>query len=197
MLILLMVGLLVGCTVTPEVKDPLLINEAWRKRYAQLSQVRSWALKGRLAISVENEGWHAGMRWSQQEDHYDMEIFGPLGRKVAWLEGGSHGVNLKTSKGESAYAPDAEALMHQLLGWSLPLTGLRYWVLGIPSPRDHGEDFQLDDVGRLSRLKQSGWEVQYKRYQREKRWDLPYKMTLVNERVTVKMVVKEWQAVKP
>ncbi len=192
-----MVGLLVGCTVTPEVKDPLLIKEAWRTRHAQLSQVRSWALKGRLAISVENEGWHAGMRWSQQEDHYDMEIFGPLGRKVAWLKGGSQGVNLKTSKGESAYAPDAESLMYQLLGWSLPLTGLRYWVLGIPSPRDHEEDIQLDDVGRLSRLKQSGWEVQYKRYQREKRWDLPYKMTLVNDRVTVKMVVKEWQAVKP
>jgi outer membrane lipoprotein LolB len=197
MLLLLMMGLLVGCTVTPEIKDPLRIKEAWRTRHAQLSQVRSWALKGRLAISVENEGWNAGMRWSQQDDRYDVEFFGPLGRKVAWLEGGSRGVNLKTSKGESAYAPDAESLMYQLLGWSLPLTGLRYWVLGIPSPQDHKVEIQLDDVGRLSRLNQSGWNVQYQRYQWERCWDLPYKMTLVNESVTVKMVVNEWQAIKP
>jgi outer membrane lipoprotein LolB len=192
-----MVGLLAGCTVTPEIKDPLRIKEAWRTRYAQLSQVRYWALKGRLAISVENEGWNAGMRWSQQGDRYDMEIFGPLGRKVAWLVGGAQGVNLKTSKGASAYAPDAESLMHQLLGWSLPLTGLRYWVLGIPSPGDHRAEIQLDDVGRLSRLKQSGWNVQYQRYRWERRWDLPHKIVLVNESVTVKMVVNEWQAVKP
>jgi outer membrane lipoprotein LolB len=197
MFMLLMVGLLVGCAVTPEIKDPIRIKEAWRTRYAQLSQVRSWALKGRLAISVENEGWYAGMRWSQQDDHYDMEILGPLGRKVAWLEGGAQGVNLETSKGESAYAPDAESLMYQLLGWSLPLTGLRYWVLGIPSPQDHVVEIQLDDIGRLSRLRQSGWNVQYQRYQWERRWDLPYKMTLVNASVTVKMVVNAWQVVKP
>jgi outer membrane lipoprotein LolB len=192
-----MVGLLVGCTVTPKIKDPLRIKAAWQKRHAQLSQVRSWVLKGRLAISVENEGWNAGMRWSQQDNRYDMEIFGPLGRKVAWLEGGSQGVNLKTSNGASAYAPDAESLMYQLLGWSLPLTGLRYWVLGIPSPRDHRVEIQLDDVGRLSRLRQSGWNVQYQRYQWERYWDLPYKMMLANESVKIKMVVNEWQAVKP
>ncbi len=186
-----------GCTTTPEKRKIVDVEGAWDYRQALLKELTSWTMKGRLAVKVEDQGWQAGMRWRQQNDQFNMEFLGPLGRKVAWMNGGPSGVRLRTSEGKSSQASDPETLMHNMLGWSLPVSGMRYWVLGIPSPQSRAGQLQLDDVGRLSKLEQFGWEVNYLRYRNANVLDLPAKMTLINKRVSVKVVVSDWQTSVP
>lgn len=184
---------MVGCAITPEENKPVDVNAAWESRQARLYKMQTWRINASLAVRVKDEGWQAGMHWHQQEEYYEMDLLDPFKRKVAKLKGGPHGVKLTTANGETAWASDAESLMSKLLGYSLPVSGLRYWVRGIPDPQVKVEEFHLDDAGRLAELKQSGWEVGYQRYHKTIGLDMPEKLTFINQRAKVKMVVNSWQ----
>ena len=54
-------------------------------------------------------------------------------------------------------------LLEQTLGLRLPVTGLRYWVRGLPAPGPTAL-LQTDAAGRLTRLEQNGWVIEYPSY---------------------------------
>jgi outer membrane lipoprotein LolB len=120
-----------GCRTPPEQRLPAGASQlAWEQRIARLSGWVHWSFNGRVAIRHGEEGWQAGLNWRQDSDYFEIQVLDPLGRKVADIRGDSRGVHLTTSRGEKAQAADSESLMRQVLGWSLPLSGMRYWVLG-------------------------------------------------------------------
>jgi outer membrane lipoprotein LolB len=182
-----------GCATTPTpraVEDPEL---AWQARQALLSAQRDWRFRGRIAIRHGEQGWQAGLNWRQRHRRFDIEVQDPLGRKVAQLDGDAGSVTLTTSDGETARAADPERLMQRVLGWSLPVSGLRYWVLGVPDPEGSRPRLELDEAGRLSRLTQDGWAVEYRRYEPGTRVDLPSKLVLSRADLRVRLIVKDWQ----
>jgi len=121
-------------------------------------------LKGRVAGKSNDQGFRAGVNWNQMQEHYVIDLHGPLGRKVAVITGMPNNVQLNTSKGQSFVANDPEELMQKLFGYSLPIDGLQYWLLGMPDPEQTHAALVLDEQGRLMRLNQAGWLVDYKRY---------------------------------
>jgi outer membrane lipoprotein LolB len=186
-----------GCATTPKplaVGDPAL---AWQARQALLSAQQDWRFRGRIAIRHGEEGWQAGLSWRQRRQRFDIEVLDPLGRKVAQLDGNGDWVTLTTSDGETAQAADPERLMQRVLGWSLPVSGLRYWVLGVPDPKGARPLLELDEAGRLSRLTQNGWAVEYRRYEPRAGVDLPSKLVLSRADLRVRLIVKDWQLQTP
>ncbi len=109
-------------------------------------------------------GVRAGVQWSQLKHDFVIELYGPLGRKVAVITSKQGNVQLKTSKGESFKADDSEKLMQNLFGYSLPVNGLSHWLLGMPDPKQVHATLELDDLGHLKKLNQMGWLIDYKRY---------------------------------
>ena len=57
-----------------------------------------------------------------------------------------------------------EALLREHIGWSFPLQGLRYWVLGVTTPGAAVEALEFDPQGRPAHFVQSGWRIVYRRY---------------------------------
>ena len=57
---------------------------------------------------------------------------------------------------------------------------MNYWVLGLPAPGPAPER-QLDEQGRLKRLTQSGWDIQFLEYTRHGAFDLPSKMYIARQ----------------
>ncbi len=192
-LVLVLFSTLYGCATTPKAPTDAQVKAAWAVRQARLSQQRFWRISGKVAVTHESEGWQAGLRWQQQNERFNIEILDPIGRKIAQIRGDLDMVQLKTSKGRSAQAPNAESLMRELLGWSLPVSGMRYWVIGIPDPRVNVEQLQLDDIGRIVQLKQGAWDVRYQYYTSTADVDLPAKMTLTSERLRLTLVVRDWR----
>lgn len=137
---------------------------AWEVHRANVQSLQTWKLKGRVAGKSNNEGFRAGVQWNQLQHNFIIDLHGPLGRKVAVITSKETGVQLKTSKGKSFQADDPEELMQSLFGYSLPVNGLRHWLIGIPDPKQQHADLTLDEQGRLMQLKQSGWLIDYKRY---------------------------------
>lgn len=179
-----------GCATQPST-PPGEAQALWQQRQARSYSLDDWTLDGRLGVRLNNEGWSAGLLWEQSGTAYGIEVLGPLGRKAAQLRGDETGVNLITAKNESYSAQDAEQLMRSLLGWGLPLNGLRYWVLGVPDPGDADFTHTLDDYGRLAVLQQAGWVIDYDTYHQVP--DLPRKLSLSSQGVRLKLVVKSWE----
>ncbi len=137
---------------------------AWEVHRANIQSVQTWKLKGRVAGKSNNEGFRAGVQWNQLQHNFIIDLHGPLGRKVAVITGKQGSVQLKTSKGEHFDAQDPEELMQRLFGYSLPVNGLRHWLLGIPDPKQSYGSLELNEQGRLRQLNQAGWIIDYKRY---------------------------------
>jgi outer membrane lipoprotein LolB len=104
------------------------------------------------------------------------------------LDVDADGVTLTTSDQKTYHAEDAEALTQQTLGWSLPMKGLHHWVLGRPADGEY-KILAWDGLGRIVRLQQNGWTIEYPAYSGE----LPSKVVLKSLKLDLKLVIEDWQ----
>ncbi len=163
---------------------------AWEAHRANIENIRTWKLKGRVAGKSDNEGFRAGVQWNQLQHDFVIDLFGPLGRKVAVITGNQSNVQLNTSNGESFDADDPEELMQNLFGYSLPVNGLRHWLLGIPDPKQ-ASSLELDDLGHLKKLNQAGWVIEYKRYHADSPV-LPLLIQISNPTLDANIKIDRW-----
>jgi len=132
------------------------------------------------------------MNWREAAGHYRLNLAGPLGQGALQIIGTVGGVaHLQTANGRQYAARDADALVLSATGWQLPVTGLRYWIRGIPAPGGKAS-MALDDHGRLARLQQSGWDITYSRYQSAAGRDWPSRMHLETADISVTLIVDQW-----
>ena len=175
--------LLTGCAVTPTL-------ETWQSPTA--TQISDWQFTGRVSLVQDEQGWHAGMSWQEHADRFQLQISGPLGQEAFRLTGNSTGVILEDKKGKKTSAPDADSLLLQTTGWSLPVNGLRYWVRGLTVPGEKARE-RRDLQGRLLELEQSGWAINYSRYHFVDGLGWPAKLQLVRDDVSVRLVIDKWR----
>ena len=119
-----------------------------------------------MAVKYDEKNFSGSVRWTHRADTDEIWILAPLGRGVARIVRDGAGITLTTDDQKIYRAPDAETLTREVLGWSLPLAGLQYWVLGVAAPQSPA-DAQSDNEGRIERLNQDQWEIAYLRYSAE------------------------------
>lgn len=189
---LLSVLFVVGCTPTPP-RPPLDATPElnWQLRQQKLVQLTHWQLSGRLAVLNDHEAWHMSIEWKQHNDRYSLNIIAPLGQGSVQMHGDAVQVMLKTDQGDILNSDDPDLLLYQQLGWKVPVSALRYWVLGLPAPGEHQQT--LDDYGRLSKLQQAGWDIDFIDYQPRLGVELPRKVFVSNHQAKVKLVISGWK----
>ncbi len=152
----------------------------WQARQSRLGQVTNWQIQGRLSARTAEEGWQASVRWVRERDRHEIDLWGPLGRGHLRISQDPFGAELLDSERNHYRAATGEALLLDTTGWRLPLEGLNYWVRGIPMPQSPAQQV-LDDWGRLERLRQLGWEIDFLRYERSHGLELPSRLRLRRE----------------
>ena len=184
-------GLISGCATTTHlpVDD---VQRAWQQHQASLRGLIQWRLTGRIGIQTEDDSLNASLDWSQQQEHYDIRLFGPMGSGSLRLNGDNQQVELTTSKGEQLTAADPERLIYEKMGLRLPVAALRYWVLGLPAPGQIDGKI-LDAYGHLASLEQQGWDIRFHKYSRHDDLALPAKVFVNNHRAKVRLVIKHWE----
>jgi outer membrane lipoprotein LolB len=190
-----MQGLLILVSVGCSTQTPLPDNDKvllWEEKKLELEQVQSWKLKARIAIQLDKEGGTASMNWSQKEDDYVIRIIPPLGRGTFELNGNSEGVTMTTADNQILHARDPEALLQTHLGWQVPLTGLLYWIRGLPDPVMRIKTMTLDEQARIQDLSQDQWQISYTSYTESGDLHLPKKLQMQNRKLKVKLLVKTW-----
>jgi outer membrane lipoprotein LolB len=176
-----------GCASLSPVTDRPLTPDVNFPDYTQ------WQFHGRVSLTRGEEGWHAGVQWREDRGVYDLRLSGPLGRGAVQVRGRTGLVQLTAASGEVIVANDADALVADVTGWRFPVSGIRYWVRGLPAPAPRPQArVERDAAGRLQRLQQSGWDIEYTRFEHIDGWNWPTRLRLSTEELVVRLVIDEW-----
>lgn len=183
--------ILSGCASISPPPAPPATQNVHLQHLAKLANIQAFALKGRLGVITQQQGFSGGIDWNHAQLNDNIAVFSPLGSKIADIIKTPNGVTLTSQDGHSIKANDAESLTEMTMGFRLPLTGLSDWALGRPSK--HKIDAQTwDEQGRLTTLKQEGWDMRFENYAENHGIFLPGKIILRNEKVNLKLLVEKW-----
>jgi outer membrane lipoprotein LolB len=122
--------------------------------------------EGRFSLVVTGEDRHEAVsgRFALTVDRSDvtLDLSTPLGTTVARVQTGPAGTRLTVPSAgglRTEEGPDAEALSLQVLGWTLPVSGIGDWIEGRPAA---GRPYRLDpDEGGATQLEQDGWTIRF------------------------------------
>jgi len=184
-----------GCAEIPFLQSEKgkLARDDTDARLNILYGLNTWALKGRIGIQTDKEGVTATLHWAQVGDRYQLRFIAPLSQGTYELRGNQQQVTLLTAKNERFIAKDPEQLLLDNIGWKIPLTGLHYWVRGLPEPGADIDNLVKDDKGRIKDMEQSGWRISILRYTKVNEFELPGKLFLQNDRFKLRLVIQDWQ----
>jgi len=184
-------ALLAGCAVMPP-EQQATEPASYRQHLESLSSIRDFSLSGRIGVQAEGKGFSGSLYWRHGDLSDNIAIYSPLGSQIAQIDANGDEVKLIADK-KTYTAADAETLTEQTLGWRLPVTGLHDWVLGRPTAVS-AEILAWDDSGHITRLRQSGWEIEYQNYTVAYGRQLPGKIVLKSAKLDLKLVVDQWEA---
>jgi outer membrane lipoprotein LolB len=173
--------LLAGCAQTP----PAVVAPPTPSRFD---------LEGRVSIKSEGQSFSGGIRWRHDPARDEILLTSPLGQGVAELRQEDGRVTLKSADGRSHVAASGEALLDAVLGVRLPVDGMVHWLLAQPRP---GSPYEVErnGEGRVARLTQDGWRLEYGRYQVHGGHWLPGRIFARRDEVLeFRLVVDAWQA---
>jgi outer membrane lipoprotein LolB len=188
--LLFYLALLAGCATTPE-SVTLPDISSWDQRTEVLGDVENWEFKGRIAVKAGDEGFNGKFNWAQQGDAFSATVGGPLGMGTVRIDGDGQVITLTDKDGAETVLHDPEVELRWRYGWTIPVTSLRFWALGIPDPGQPSAT-EFDDEGHLSRLEQSGWIVEISRYREGGGQQMPRTLTVTNPETRVRMVIDRW-----
>lgn len=164
--------LLGGCATAPQPAPVGNPARAWRARMAELTPLRAWDVRGRMAVHTAHHGGEVSLRWVKKDQSYTIDLSGPLGHGLVRLQRSASGARLEDEHRHVYYAENAEELLFKTTGWRVPLRGLAYWIRGLPVPGVKHEQ-RLDDAGLLRGLRQMGWHIRFLAYKHYGRYVLP------------------------
>jgi len=128
----------------------------------------AYARLGRFALRVETASGQqsavqGGFAWRDDGRTLQLDLANPLGTTLARVTVNQNGATLTRANGEQTVAANPDALLAQVLGSAMPVTGLRDWLRGRLNPA-RAETVQRDSVGRPERFTQDDWQVYLSRY---------------------------------
>jgi outer membrane lipoprotein LolB len=180
LLAVLVLGLAAGCATT-RAPVPAETMAPWPA---------DWTLQGRIGVQSDEQSLSGNIRWQHHAGRDEVLMTSPLGQGVARIVRGADGVLLEVPNRPPRWAADAESLTHEALGYALPVSGLVWWVRGLPDPA-RAFEARHDAAGRLDQLRQDGWVIDYLQYAADAR---PRKLVVAREGLAIRLVADSWQA---
>jgi outer membrane lipoprotein LolB len=178
-----------GCATQRGVDLPELSD--WEARTRILAGMADWEFKGRIGVSAGNEGFNGKLRYAQNDNDFRLTVSGPLGFGSVRIEGDSRRVTVTDKNGKETVLQDPEFDLRAMFGWTIPVTSLRYWALGIPDPAVPA-DTEFNEDGQLASLKQGSWLIKIAQYRDGGGQPMPRRLSAVSADNKVRLVIDNW-----
>ena len=144
----------------------------------------------RIGVKQGKEGFSGNVRWKHATELDELWLISPLGQIVARLRQTPGLATLATADKKLYQAIDVEALTQDAFGWSIPLSGMRYWLLGMAAPTSVPLIKKRDSENRITEMEQDGWEVEISEYKDPTA--LPGKLKLRYRDLEIKLLIDNW-----
>lgn len=164
----------------------------WLIHQQHTRTLEDWQISGKIAIRTTEQSGSATLNWTQQQQHFDIHVSGPLGQGSMRLVGQPNHIQLTTSK-QQISSSSPELLMQQQLGWSVPLEHLLWWVRGLPAPQQQHQ-IQLNDDSTAYQIEQAGWQIKLLSYQNSQAgYRVPQRLKAYGPGLELTLFIKQWQ----
>ena len=125
---------------------------------------------GRFAVTVTEPGTapqavQGGFAWRDSGQTQQLNLANPMGSVLARVEISPARAVLIRSDGSREVAPDADALLAQVVGTDMPIRGLKQWLQGEVDTA--AAQVTRGENGRPTALVSNGWAVTLSRYDTE------------------------------
>lgn len=187
-------------TGAPRVALPAIAGDPQqhqRQRETALAAQPGFSLQGRVALSNGRDGGSGRIEWRQDGSRFDVSLSAPVTRQSWRLSGQSGDARLEGLEGGTRQGTDAAVLLQDATRWEIPVEALAGWVRGMPadSARFGEAELVFGADGRLSRLVQAGWTIDYGSWiASEQGAELPGRLDAVRGDAKVRLIVDRWQS---
>ena len=151
-----------------------------------------FAAEGRLSARRAQDAVSVRFDWRHEPPRDWIAVSSPLGQTIAELSGDASAgrVEVRTADGRELKAADWMTLTEQALGFPLPVSGLAAWVRGGPH-RGTAYTVESDPSGRVTLLRQDGWEVVYDYADAAAR--VPNRLRAGYPDLELRVVIEQWR----
>ncbi len=199
LLLLVGIGLLSACVtqaprapLPPGERDAALASQVARETV--LTAHPQWNLEGRVGLSNGQRGGSGRIEWQQDHAAYVVALSAPITRQSWRIIGNAASARLEGLKGGPVTGHDAGVLLRETTGWDIPVTALSSWVRGARAPQSGPARLQFNINGRLVRMQQGGWTLDYDDWQQDASLgiELPCRINATRDQAKVRLVIDTW-----
>jgi len=132
-------------------------------RESALAASAGLEFSARAAMSNGRDGGSGRIEWRQTGDHYAVTLSAPVTRQSWTLVGDAGDVRLDGLEGGRRSGTDGSRLLREATGLEVPVDALASWASGAraDTARFGAAQLQFTADGRLQRIEQAGWVVDY------------------------------------
>lgn len=166
----------------------------WLAEQQKRQQIKMWEIRGRLGVQTENNGGSMDLIWKQSEEEYSIRLIAPLGAGTYLIQGDNDLAEIRFPDGEKKVVSNIDDIFSSVLEIDLPANAVKDWVRGLPAHSLSVENISWNEQGLLETVKQSGWNVEMKKYTGNDIL-LPHAIYLSrddNVELDVRLVLRQW-----
>ena len=166
----------------------------WLAEQHKRQQIKTWDIRGRLGVQTETNGGSLDIIWKQSDKNFSMRLIAPLGAGSYLIQGDSHSAEIRFPDGHKEIASSIDDVFSAVLEVDLPANAVKDWIRGLPAKSLAIESISWNDQGLLETIKQSGWDVEMKKYAGNKIL-LPHAIYLSrddNAELDVRLMLRQW-----
>ena len=192
LLISLVCLILVSCAA---IKEQTTIEPAgWVAEQQKRQQIKVWEIRGRLGVQTESNGGALDIIWKQSEQDFSIRLIAPLAAGNYLVQGNSDYAQVRFPDGEKKIVNNIDDVFAAILEVDLPANAVKDWIRGLPAKALAVERISWNDQGLLYRIKQSGWNVEMKKYTGNKIL-LPHVIYLSRDddaELDIRLALRQW-----
>lgn len=176
--------LLAGCATVNTVPQPVVLPDS-------PASIRAWSVDGRIGVQTVDQAWQANLYWEHSPEQDRLRISGPLSQGLVSIVVQKDLIYVNEGNGMTQLSRDPDAMLRQRLGFAVPLTSLRYWMLGVPDPDRSSRAVPGGEDG--GGFEQAGWQIFPAALASVDGWMLPRKLRAQGAGVKLKILADDWQ----
>ena len=151
-----------------------------------LYKKKAWSFSGRMSVTGENDVVTANIDWKHQFKKEVINLSGSFGLGRTRLILTENSVEIYLDGNRVRHVGNVDDILSAELGIAVPVSALKYWVLGITDP---GTDYEEVVRGFV----QHGWRVSYLQMQANGDYELPRKISVEQGRTKLKLIIDNWK----
>ena len=166
----------------------------WLAEQQKRQQIKIWEVRGRLGVQTESNGGAMDIIWKQSDEEFSIRLIAPLGAGNYLIQGDNNLAEIQLPDGQKKMVTNIDDIFSSALEIDLPANAVKDWIRGLPAKSLTLENASWNQQGLLNTIKQSGWNVEMKKYMGNDIL-LPHVIYLSrddNVELDIRLVLRQW-----